>query len=64
MVGVQGLKEIAIPMLLAALDWVEYRVGHDKVHLVRDERGAGHTAQRFCVQGDDVAALRRRLRQR
>jgi len=64
MVSVLGLEEIALPAPLAPLDLVWYRVGDDELHLVRDERGATHTAQHFCVQVDDVAALRRRLRQR
>jgi len=56
-----GLEEVAVPTTLAHLDLVWYRVGDDELHLFGDERGAGHAAQHFCLQVDDVEALRRRL---
>jgi len=59
--GLLGLEEIAVPATLAHLDLVWYRVGDDELHLFGDERGGGHAAQHFCVQVDDVEALRRRL---
>ncbi len=59
--GILGLEEIAIPATLAHLDLVWYRVGDDELHLFADERGAGHAAQHFCLQVDDVEALRHRL---
>ena len=59
--GLLGLEEIAVPATLAHLDLVWYRVGDDELHLFGDERGGGHAAPHFCVQVDDVEALRRRL---
>jgi len=59
--GLLGLEEIAVPVTLAHLDLVWYRVGDDELHLFGDEQGVGHAAQHFCIQVDDVEALRRRL---
>jgi catechol 2,3-dioxygenase-like lactoylglutathione lyase family enzyme len=59
--GILGLEEIAVPATLAHLDLVWYRLGDDELHLFGDERGVGHPAQHFCLQVDDVDALRRRL---
>jgi len=59
--GILGLEEIAVPATLAHLDLVWYRLGDDELHLFEDERGVGHAAQHFCLQVDDVDALRRRL---
>jgi len=59
--GILGLEEIAVPATLAHLDLVWYRVGDDELHLFGDERGAGPAAQHFCLQVDDVEALRHRL---
>lgn len=56
-----GLEEIVVPATLAHLDLVWYRVGDDELHLFGDDRDVGHPAQHFCLQVDDVEALRRHL---
>ncbi len=59
--GILGLEEIVVPATLVHLDLIWYRLGDDELHLFGDERGVGHAAAHFCIQVDDVEALRRRL---
>jgi catechol 2,3-dioxygenase-like lactoylglutathione lyase family enzyme len=59
--GILGLAETAVPATLAHLDLVWYRMGDDELHLFGDERGVVNPAQHFCIQVDDVEALRRRF---
>src|SRR5579875_3546456 len=59
--GVLGLEEVAVPASLVHLDLVWYRLGDDELHLFANDQGANNAAQHFCIQVDDLEAMRRRL---
>ncbi|MEN9934244.1 MAG: hypothetical protein RLZZ387_823 [Chloroflexota bacterium] len=58
--GVLGFEEVAPPRSLAHADLVWYLIGDCELHLYAAE-GAPHAGAHFCVDVDDLAAVRARL---
>jgi catechol 2,3-dioxygenase-like lactoylglutathione lyase family enzyme len=56
-----GLQEVAPPSSLADLDLIWYRLGDDELHIFTTDDPPGDHGQHFCIQVDDVAALRDQL---
>ncbi|HWE62816.1 MAG TPA: VOC family protein [Chloroflexota bacterium] len=56
-----GLEEIPAPDTIAHLDLIWYRVGDSELHLFASDRLADGLAAHFCLQVDDLPAVRERL---
>ena len=56
-----GLQEVAPPASLAGLDLIWYRLGDDELHIFTTDDPPGDHGQHFCIQVDDVDALRDQL---
>lgn len=56
-----GLGEVAPPSTLAHLDLIWYRIGDDELHIFTSDRAADDVGQHFCLQVDDLGALRDNL---
>ncbi|MDQ2827540.1 MAG: VOC family protein [Chloroflexota bacterium] len=56
-----GLEELPVPVTLAHLDLVWYRLGDDELHLFASDDDTIHAAQHFCIAVDDATVARRRL---
>lgn len=57
-----GLTEIAPPETLSELDLIWFQVGADELHLVGEENpDNGNSGRHFCIEVDDLEALRRNL---
>lgn len=60
---VLGLEEAPVPESIAHLDLIWYRLGDCELHLFAGERAPEGFGGHFCIQVDDVQALRARLEQ-
>jgi catechol 2,3-dioxygenase-like lactoylglutathione lyase family enzyme len=60
--GVLGFEEVSPPRALGHLDLVWYRVGPCELHLYAAE-GQPHPGAHFCLEVDDVEAVRAQLGQ-
>lgn len=56
-----GLVEVAVPRGLVHMDLIWYRLGEDELHLFTNDDLPGDHGQHFCIQVDDVQALRNQL---
>lgn len=58
-----GLEEVPVPESIAHLDLIWYRLGETELHLFTGETAPDGFAAHFCIQVDDLQALRARLEQ-
>jgi len=57
-----GLEEKAVPGTIVDLDLIWYRVGDDtELHVFTEEPLDDRSGRHFCLEVDDVAAMRDRL---
>ena len=56
-----GLHEVGVPRGLAHMDLIWYRVGDDELHVFTSDDPPGDHGQHFCIQVEDVQALRAQL---
>jgi catechol 2,3-dioxygenase-like lactoylglutathione lyase family enzyme len=58
-----GLEEAQVPSSIAHLDLIWYRLGDTELHLFAGDPAPDEFAAHFCIQVDDLQALRERLQQ-
>jgi extradiol dioxygenase family protein len=57
-----GLEEKPVPDTIQQLDLIWYNIGEDmELHLFTEEPVADSSGRHFCMEVDDVAAIRERL---
>jgi catechol 2,3-dioxygenase-like lactoylglutathione lyase family enzyme len=56
-----GLQEVVPPSSLTDLDLIWYQLGDDELHIFTTDDPPGDHGQHFCIQVDDVDALRDQL---
>jgi catechol 2,3-dioxygenase-like lactoylglutathione lyase family enzyme len=56
-----GLEEIRPPQSLASMDLIWFKLGDDELHVFPIDGSPVDVGQHFCIQVDDVDALRGRL---
>jgi extradiol dioxygenase family protein len=57
-----GLEEKPVPDTIQQLDLIWYNIGDDmELHLFTEEPVADRSGRHFCMEVDDVAAMRERL---
>jgi catechol 2,3-dioxygenase-like lactoylglutathione lyase family enzyme len=58
---VLGLEEVPVPESIAHLDLIWYRLGDSEVHLFASDTLPDQHQGHFCLQAEDVTAVRERL---
>jgi catechol 2,3-dioxygenase-like lactoylglutathione lyase family enzyme len=58
-----GLEEVPVPETIAHLDLIWYRLGDTELHLFTGDGAPEGFAGHFCIQVEDLPALRERLEQ-
>lgn len=58
-----GLAEAPVPHTIQHLDLIWYRLGDLELHLFVEAPQADHSGRHFCIEVDDVEAMRVRLRE-
>ncbi|MFO7166430.1 MAG: VOC family protein [Chloroflexota bacterium] len=58
---VLGLEEVSPPKALAHLDLVWYRIGDGELHLFAEDGADQRSGRHFCLEVDDLEAVRARL---
>ena len=56
-----GLEEVAVPDSLQDRDLIWYRLGDTELHLFTEEPLEDRSGRHFCIEVDDVEAIRERL---
>ena len=56
-----GLEEASVPGSIQSQDLVWFHVGDGELHVFADDTPNARSAQHFCMEVDDVHALRQRL---
>ena len=56
-----GLEEVAVPDSLQDMDLIWYRLGDTELHLFTEEPLEDRSGRHFCIEVDDLGAIRERL---
>lgn len=56
-----GLDEAPVPETIRHLDLVWFRLGDNELHVFSEEPRDDSSGRHFCIEFDDVEAVRRRL---